>query len=94
MADADVRCDVGTSAVLDGLNKTLIQHCENAVDDIKSVLSDLKHDMESTKRLRRHGARVKLVMKKKKVQDCFCRLERAKSTLALASQFYIQSVGI
>ena len=68
----------------------IIKYCQDAADCIDQVTKDLAEGFTSTNSRRRHWIAVKAVLKEKKLTRCFMRLERAKSLLNLAFQYYTQ----
>lgn len=71
-----------------------LSYCQNAINELTSVIDDLSHNIESVRGFRRNAARVKVVLKKDALSKYERKLEWAIQLLLLAQQLHTMYAGL
>ncbi|KAH6977394.1 hypothetical protein BKA56DRAFT_588231 [Ilyonectria sp. MPI-CAGE-AT-0026] len=82
--------DLQRGAAISGNSAAVLSlsYCQNAINELTSVIDDLSRNIESVKGFRRNAARVKVVLKKDALSKYERKLEWAIQLLLLAQQLH------
>ncbi|KAI1172806.1 hypothetical protein F4777DRAFT_488244 [Nemania sp. FL0916] len=67
----------------------IIDYCERTLEDLNTVLQELMHELDTSKKLQKYKATVRVIMKKDVLDRCHVRLQSAVRSLGLTQQWYI-----
>ncbi|KAF7552931.1 hypothetical protein G7Z17_g4000 [Cylindrodendrum hubeiense] len=86
----EIEKDFGKGAAISGSSAAVLSlsYCQNAINELTSIIDDLSHNVESVERFKRNVARVKVVLKKDTLAKYERKLEWAIQLLLLAQQLH------
>jgi hypothetical protein len=94
---ADIKADIAQDSTASSLlsNKSVVKTCQlfsEATKELDTLLKDFERDINSSSRLLRSYAAVKIMMKKNKVEKYRSRLKTVTQLLSLSQQCYTRLV--